>query len=163
MLVCPKADEIKAFINFYVPGYIIFWMMLNLSLQVYHNYIRDLDHFITFIVYLFGSMIIENDLLAYFASGIILFLIVLKEKRAHTINNKMFSLYLLFVSIISLQVVLTFYGGKYHQLWNSFWIAFDNFIILHISMFLILRLVKLSRFRHVFWYFVAVSSFSLLY
>lgn len=137
--------------------------MFNLSLQVYHNYIRDLDHFITFIVYLFGSMIIENDLLAYFASGIILFLIVLKEKRAHTINNKMFSLYLLFVSIISLQVVLTFYGGKYDQLWNSFWIAFDNFIILHISMFLILRLVKLSRFRHVFWYFVAVSSFSLLY
>lgn len=137
--------------------------MLNLSLQVYHNYIRDLEHFITFIVYLFGSMLIENDLLAYFVSGIILFLIVLKERRWLTINNKMFTLYLFFVSIISLQVVLTFYGGKNHQLWNSFWIALDNFIILHISMFLILRLVKLSRFRHVFWYFISVASFSLLY
>jgi hypothetical protein len=30
-------------------------------------------------------------------------------------------------------------------------------------MFMILRLIKLSRLRHVFWYFVAVSAFALLY
>jgi hypothetical protein len=58
LLVCAKPEEIKAFTNFYIPGYIIFWMLLNLTLQVYHNYGRDLDHFIIFVIYLVGSMII---------------------------------------------------------------------------------------------------------
>ena len=75
----------------------------------------------------------------------------------------MFTLYMFFGVVVSLQALLTFQGGKQHQIWNSFWIALDNFIGIHIAMLMVLRLLKLSRIRHVFWYFVAVSLFSLLY
>ncbi len=75
----------------------------------------------------------------------------------------MFTLYIFFAVVVSLQALLTFQGGKQHQIWNSFWIALDNFIGIHIAMLMVLRLLKLSRIRHVFWYFVAVSLFSLLY
>lgn len=34
---------------------------------------------------------------------------------------------------------------------------------MHITMFMALRLVKLHRLRSVFWYFVAVSLFSVVY
>jgi hypothetical protein len=78
-------------------------------------------------------------------------------------NSKMFTLYMFFGVVTGLQALLTFEGGKQHQLWNSFWIALDNFIVIHIAMLMVLRLLKLSRIRHVFWYFVAVSCFSLLY
>lgn len=46
--------------------------------------------------------------------------------------------------------------------WNVFSIAVDNFIVLHVSMFMVLRLVKLNRLRYAFWYFVAVAIFALL-
>lgn len=74
----------------------------------------------------------------------------------------MFTLYAFFVGIIMLQILVTFNGGKFHPLWNSFWIALDNFLILHISMFLTLRLIRLTRFRHIFWYFIAVATFALI-
>ena len=33
---------------------------------------------------------------------------------------------------------------------------------MHVTMFIVLRLIKLSRFRAVFWYFIVIALFSLL-
>lgn len=141
----------------------MFWMLFNLVLQVYHNYPRGGQHFAGFVAFLGASLIIRNDLLAYCVGGGALLVLVFRERANHTINNKMFTLYMLFAVIVGMQAVLTFEGGKLHQLWNSFWIALDNFIVAHIAMFMAMRLLKPSRFRHVFWYFIAVSLFAVLY
>jgi hypothetical protein len=55
-----------------------------------------------------GSLVIDNDLLAYFIAGLIHLLIVLKERRSHCMNSKMFILNMLFMVVVALQIVLTF-------------------------------------------------------
>lgn len=163
LLVCANEQDISAFAMFFVPGYVIFWLSFNLTLQIYHNYPRTLDHFALFLVYLACSVLLTNDVLAYIIAGTLHLLIVIKEFKAGTINNKTFSLYLTFTLLVVAQIIMTFRSGKEDQLMNNFWILLDNFIILHITMFLVLRLVKLSRLRHVFWYFVATVCFVALY
>jgi hypothetical protein len=163
LLVCADPEEVSAFNQFYVPGYILFWMLFNLVLQVYHNHPRVPEHSAGFLIFLAGSLAIRNDLLAYCLGGGGLMLVVFTERKNHAINTKMFTLYVFFEVVVAMQAVLTFENGKMHQLWNSFWIALDNFIVIHIAMFMVLRLMKLSRIRHVFWYFISVSIFSMLY
>ena len=62
-----------------------------------------------------------------------------------------------------LLIAFTYFTANMSYEWNSLQIAIENIIKLHITMFLIIRLIKLHRFRYVFWYFVAVSIFALLY
>ena len=78
LLVCSTEEQIESFAQIYIPGYVIFWMYFNLSLMVYHNYFRDRYHFSMFLIYLAGSLLIGNSLLAYMYAGGIFLLVLLR-------------------------------------------------------------------------------------
>ena len=83
-------------------------MLFNIVLQVYHNYPRDGEHYACFIVFIAISLAVRNDLLAYLLGGGGTLLLILRERKAHTINRKKFSLYMLFAMVVGLQTILTF-------------------------------------------------------
>lgn len=107
-MICASEDEISSFSSFYVPGYVIFWMLFNLALQVYHNYPRDGHHFAIFLLFLAASMAITNDILAYCVGGGAILLVVLREKKRQAMHRKTFTLYLFFGFVVAMQALLTF-------------------------------------------------------
>jgi len=115
-----------------------------------------------FVIYFVGSLLIQDTLLAYIYSGVIFLLVVMREKRENSINNKTFTLYIVFILLIIILALYAYKADGSNHLLNGFWIALDNFITMHMSMFLVLRLIKLRRFRQVFWYFLVVSMLCLV-
>ena len=71
-------------------------------------------------------------------------------------------MYLTFVLLILMLVLFAYESEVYGSDWNILSISIDNFVQMHVTMLLILRLVKLHRFRLVFWYFIAVAILAIL-
>ena len=78
-------------------------------------------------------------------------------------SNRVFSLYMAFTIVLFSLDVYAVVAGQVNMDWNILSIGLDNFVVVHVSMFMVLRLIKLTRLRFVVWYFIAVSIFASLY
>jgi hypothetical protein len=162
MLVCVDEQQIKTFNDYYQYGYVAFWVYCNLVLQIYHRYPCDLSHAVLFLAYLLASFLIDQPLVAYSVAALMLFLVLLRERKESRVNTRVFSLYLTFMLLALLLVLFSSEAESGAAEWNLVWIALDNFVTLHITMFMVLRLLQVRRLRHVVWYFLAVAGVAVL-
>ena len=78
-------------------------------------------------------------------------------------SNRVFSLYMAFMVLLFSLDVFGFVAGATGFDWNLLSVGMDNFVVMHVSMFMVLRLIKLRRLRYVVWYFVVVCMFASIY
>ena len=88
--------------------------------------------------------------------------VITREWRESRADTRVFGLYLTLSMVIFSMIMFAMVVEEGESDWNVFSIAVDNFIMLHVSMFMVLRLIKLSRLRYVVWYFVSVAIFAFL-
>lgn len=163
IIVCASEEVNQDFLTIYKPGYVLFWVYFNLVLQIYNGYNRDRTHLALFLIFLGSSLVVEDQLYGYIVSVSLFLMVLLRERREGKLNVKVFSLYLTFFMLAMTLIIFAYSAQADGSDWNSLWIAIENFMQIHITMFMILRLLKLHRLRAVFWYFIAVCLFATLY
>lgn len=106
----------------YRPGYIFFWVIVNLALQIYHAYPRNNNHLTLFLIFFLSSLLIDDQLVGYILSISIFMVVLLMEKKNRTVNGKVFSLYLTFF-VLSVTLIMFAYSAETDGSdWNILWI-----------------------------------------
>ena len=69
---------------------------------------------------------------------VLFIVVVLKERKEGRLNSIVFSIYITLTLIVGFYLFLVWAGN-----WNGLFIVLNNFVVTHITMFIVLRLIKL--------------------